>query len=76
MIMSEERPMGDITLPKIQGGVVTRMTILPINGTICEMDIETSDSHLIFPEEIKFDLNAKINIQRIIVIGGSGIDSQ
>ena len=74
--MSSEKPIGVISLPKVQGGVVTRMTVLPINGTICNMDIETSESSISFPEEIRFDLNAKINIQRIVVVGGSDMDHQ
>ena len=63
--------MGAITLPKIRGGVVTRMTVLPVNGAICDMEIETSESSISFPEEIRFDLNAKIHIQRIVIVGGS-----
>jgi hypothetical protein len=74
--MSDEKPVGIISLPKIKGGIVTRMTVLPINGTICEIDIETSESGISFPEEVRFDLNAKIHIQKIIVVGGSGMDSQ
>ena len=74
--MGDEKPVGIISLPKIKGGIVTRMTVLPINGTICEIDIETSESSISFPEEVRFDLNAKIHIQKIIVVGGSGMDSQ
>jgi hypothetical protein len=74
--MSDEKPVGIISLPKIKGGIVTRMTVLPINGTICEIDIETSESSISFPEEVRFDLNAKIHIQKIVVVGGSGMDSQ
>jgi len=74
--MSGEKSGGIISLPKVQGGVVTRMTVLPLNGTICEMDIETSESSISFPEEIRFDLNARINIQKIILVGGSGLDLQ
>jgi len=74
--MSSEKPVEIISLPRIKGGIVTRMTVLPINGTICEIDIETSESSISFPEEIRFDLNAKIHIQKIIVVGGSGTDSQ
>jgi len=74
--MSSEKPVEIISLPRIKGGIVTRMTVLPINGTICEIDIETSESSISFPEEVRFDLNAKIHIQKIIVVGGSGTDSQ
>jgi hypothetical protein len=74
--MNSEKPIGVISLPKVQGGVVTRMTVLPINGTICNMDIETSESSISFPEEVRFDLSAKINIQRIVVVGGTDIDHQ
>ena len=42
-----------------QGSVVTRMTILPVNGVISEITIETSESGISVPEEIGFDLNAK-----------------
>ena len=70
-IMTREKTMGAITLPKIRGGVVTRMSVLPVNGAISDMEIETSGSSISFPEEIRFDLNAKIHIQRIIIIGGS-----
>ena len=59
-----------------QGGVVTRMTVLPVSGVISEITIETCESSISFPEEIGFDLNAEINIQRIIIVGGSGMDSQ
>jgi len=75
-MMSSEKPTGVISLPKVQGGVVTRMTVLPINGTICNMDIETSESSISFPEEVRFDQSAKINIQRIVVVGGSDMDHQ
>ena len=68
--------VGKISIPKIRGGVVTRMTVLPVSGVISELNIETSESQISFPEEVRFDLNAKIHIQRIIVVGGSGIDSQ
>ena len=74
--MNGEKPIGVISLPKAQVGVVTRMTVLPINGTICEMNIETSDSGISFPEEVRFDLNARVNIQRIVVVGGSDMDHQ
>jgi hypothetical protein len=74
--MSNERPMEVITLPKIRGGTVTRMTVLPINGTICDIDIETSESSISFPEVIRFDINAKIHIQKIVLVGGSGLDHQ
>ena len=76
VMMSNENPLGSITIPKIRGGVVTRMTVLPVSGVIAEMDIETSESSISFPEEVRFDLNAKINIQRIIIVGGSGMDHQ
>ena len=75
-MMSSENPSGVITFPKIKGGVVTRMTVLPASGVISEICIETSESSISFPEEIRFDLNAVINIQRIIIVGGSGMDSQ
>ena len=42
-----------------KGGVVTRMTVLPVSGVISEITIETSESGISFPEEIGFDLNAK-----------------
>ena len=74
--MCSEKTAGVITLPRIKGGVVTRMTVLPINGTICEMNIETSDSNISFPEEIRFDLNARINVQKIVVVGGPDLDHQ
>lgn len=67
---------GVISLPKIRGGVVTRMTVLPVSGVISEIDIETSESSISFADEVRFDLNARINIQKIIVIGGSGMDHQ
>lgn len=69
--MTSEKTKGAITLPKIKGGVVTRMTVLPVTGAISEMYIETSESGISFPEEIRFDLNAKIYIQRMVIIGGS-----
>jgi hypothetical protein len=75
-VLSSGNPLGVITLPKIRGGVVTRMTILPLSGVIAEIDIETSESSISFPEEVRFDLNAKINIQRIIIVGGTGMDHQ
>ena len=76
VMMSSENPLGSITIPRIQGGVVTRMTVLPASGVIADMNIETSESSISFPEEVRFDLNAKINIQRIIIVGGSGMDHQ
>ena len=75
-IISSGNPSGVITLPKIRGGVVTRMTVIPANGVISEIDIETSESSISFPEEVRFDADARINIQRIIIVGGPGMDSQ
>jgi len=69
-------PSGTIMLPKVRGGVVTRMTVVPVNGSICEMNIETSESSISFPEEVRFDLCAKIHIQRIVIVGGSDMDHQ
>ena len=69
-------PSGAIMLPKVRGGVVTRMTVVPVNGSICEMNIETSESSISFPEEVRFDLCAKIHIQRIVIVGGSDPDHQ
>lgn len=74
--MSDEKPMGVITIPRIQGGVVTRMTVLPVNGAIYDMEIETSESSISFPEPIRFDFTAKIHIQRIVLVGGSDLDHQ
>ena len=48
----------------------------PASGVISEIFIETSESSISFPEEVRFDLDAKINIQRIIIVGGSGMDHQ
>jgi len=52
------------------------MTVVPVNGSICEMNIETSESSISFPEEVRFDLCAKIHIQRIVIVGGSDMDHQ
>lgn len=68
--------VGKISIPKIRGGIVTRMTVLPVSGVIAEINIETSESEISFPEEVRFDLNAKINIQRIILVGGPAQDIQ
>jgi hypothetical protein len=76
VMMSSENPSGVISIPKIHGGVVTRMTVNPASGVISEIFIETSESSIAFPEEVRFDLDAKINIQRIIIVGGSGMDHQ
>jgi len=76
MMTSSAQPVGVIALPKIRGGIVTRMTVSPTSGVIYSMNIETSEPGISFPEEIRFDLNAEINIQRIIIVGGSGMDSQ
>jgi len=75
-MMSSENPLGVITVPKIKGGFVTRMTINPVSGAISSITIETSEPGISFPEEVRFDQNATINIQRIIIIGGSGRDTQ
>jgi hypothetical protein len=75
-LMSSENPSGVISLPKIKGGVVTRMTIIPASGVISEIDIETSEPSISFPEEVRFDADARINIQRIVIVGGSGMDHQ
>ena len=75
-VLSGENPAGSISFPRIRGGIVTRMTVLPVSGVISDINIETSESSISFPEEIRFDLNAKINIQRIIIVGGSGMDHQ
>lgn len=74
--MSSEIQSGIIHLPKIRGGIVTRMTVFPVSGVIAEMNVETSESSISFPEEVRFDLNARINIQRIVIVGGSGMDHQ
>jgi len=74
--MTSENSLGVITFPKITGGIVTRMTVLPVNGVISEIYIETSEAGISFPEEVRFDLNAKINLQRIILVGGSERDHQ
>ena len=76
VMLSSENPSGVISIPKIRGGVVTRMTVNPVSGVISEIFIETSESSIAFPEEVKFDLDAKINIQRIIILGGTGMDHQ
>jgi len=75
-VLSGENPAGSISFPRIRGGIVTRMTVLPVSGVISDINIETSESSISFPEEIRFDLNAKINIQRIILVGGSERDHQ
>lgn len=75
-VLSRENPAGSISFPRIKGGIVTRMTVLPVSGVISEINIETSESSISFPEEVRFDLNAKINIQRIILVGGSERDHQ
>jgi len=59
--MSDEKPMEVYSLPRINGGVVTRMSVLPSNGTICYLDIETSKSFISFPEPLKFILDAPIS---------------
>jgi hypothetical protein len=76
VMLSSENPSGVISIPKIRGGVVTRMTVNPASGVISEIFIETSESSIAFPDEVRFDLDAKINIQRIIIVGGSGMDHQ
>ena len=76
VMLSNENPSGVISIPKIRGGVVTRMTVNPTSGVISEIFIETSESSISFPEEVRFDVDAKINIQRIIIVGGSGMDHQ
>jgi len=76
VILNSENSSGVITLPRIRGGIVTRMTVLPVSGVISEIDIETSESSISFADEVRFDLNARINIQKIIIIGGSGMDHQ
>ena len=65
--MSSENPAGVISLPRIQGGVVTRMTVLPTKGVICYLEIETSESSISFPDLLKFDVDAEINIQKIFI---------
>ena len=75
-VLSGENPAGSISFPRIRGGIVTRMSIIPVTGVITELNIETSEPSISFPEEVRFDLNAKINIQRIIIIGGSERDHQ
>ena len=75
-VLSGENPAGSISFPRIKGGIVTRMTVLPVSGVISDINIETSESSISFPEEIRFDLNAKINLQRIILVGGSERDHQ
>ena len=74
--MSSANPSGVISLPRIQGGVVTRMTVLPSNGAICYLEIETSEPCISFPDPLKFDVDAEINIQRIVIVGSSGLDHQ
>jgi len=76
VMLSSENPSGVISIPKIRGGVVTRLTVNPASGVISEIFIETSESSIAFPDEVRFDLDAKINIQRIIIVGGSGMDHQ
>ena len=74
--LSGENPAGSISFPRIRGGIVTRMSIIPVTGVITDLNIETSETSISFPEEVRFDLNAKINIQRIILIGGPALDHQ
>jgi len=76
VMLNSENPSRVISIPKIRGGVVTRMTVNPASGVISEIFIETSESSIAFPDEVRFDLDAKINIQRIIIVGGSGMDHQ
>ena len=75
-MMSGENPSEVITFPNVLGGVVTRITVNPISGVISKINIETSESSISFPEEVRFELNAEINIQKIIIIGGPGQDIQ
>ena len=74
--MTSGRSLGGITIPKIKGGIVTRMTVLPVGGVISDINIETSEPQVSFAEEVRFDLNAWINVQRIIVVGGMALDHQ
>ena len=49
VMLSSENPSGVISIPKIRGGVVTRMTVNPTSGVISEIFIETSESSISFP---------------------------
>jgi len=66
-LMSSENPSGGITFPKVKGGIVTQMTMNPMNGMIAEMHIEKRGSGILFPEEIRFDLNAIIHVTEITI---------
>lgn len=68
--MSDDSIWGVITIPKIREGVVTRMTVLPVSGVISDIYVETGEQQISFLEEVRFDLNARVNVQRIIVLGG------
>ena len=65
--MSSENPSGVISLPRIQVGVVTQMTVLPFNGAFCYREVETNESNISFPDPLKFDVDAEINIQKIFI---------
>lgn len=68
--MTEDYTLRSITFPKVEGGIVTRMTVTPSTGAITEINIETPNDHVEFPDKCMVDLNCKINIQRIITVGG------
>jgi hypothetical protein len=52
------------------GGIVTRMTVIAATGAITEINIEIDGDKVEFPETIIVDLNCKINLQKMIRIGG------
>ena len=76
--MASENSLGVIIFPRNRGDIVTHTMVLPTSGKIIveEINIGTSESAISFPEAVLSDLNAKINLQRIILVGGSERDPQ
>ena len=70
--MSSENLSGTISFPKIKGDIVTHTMVLPISGKIIveEMNIETGEPAISFPEAVRSDLLAKINVPRLILVDG------
>ena len=71
-MMTSENSLGVITFPRNRGDIVTHTMVLPTSGKIIveEMNIETGEPAISFPETVRSDLIAKINLPRFILVDG------
>ena len=71
-MMASENSSGVIIFPRNRGDIVTHTMVLPTSGKIIveEINIEMAEPAISFPEVVRSDLLAKINVPRLILVDG------